>query len=204
MFNGIINNLGYLIFIKYYLIYKHSFLFFLIKINFLNYLNINLGSSFSLSGICLTLIYKFFNFLEFELSFETLLFFNFNNLINLENSILLFNNIDGHFLYGHLNSSLKNKYIFIFNKFLKFCFFINKKNKIFIFYKYSIFINGISLTINEIKFKKNFYFCINIVNFTFNLTNLKFIKVFDFLNLEFDLTIFFILNFLYFKNVYNF
>lgn len=200
MFNGVISNLGYLIFNKYFLINKHFIFFFLIKINFLNYLNINLGASFSLSGICLTLIYKFLNFLEFELSFETLLFFNyFYKFINLENSILLFKNIDGNLLYGHLNSSLKLKYIFIFDKFLKFCFFLNKKSKNFIFYKYSIFINGVSLTINEINFKNNFYFCINIINFTFNLTELKFIKIFDFLKLEFDLTIFFILNFLFMK-----
>lgn len=200
MFNGIINNLGYLIFNKYFLINNYFFYFFIIKINFLNYLNINIGFSFSLSGICLTLIYKSLNFLEFELSFETLLFFYYSlKLLNLENSILLFNNINGNLLYGHLNSSLKIKYILIFNKFLKFCFFINKKNKIFILYKYSIFINGISLTINEINFWKKFYFCLNIINFTFNLTNLKFIKIFDFLNLEFDLTIFFILNFLFFK-----
>lgn len=198
MFNGFINNIVFIIFKKYFF-FNNLFYFFIIKFSFLNYLDINFGSSFSLSGLCLTLIFKFLNFFEFELSQETLLFFNLpHNLLNIENSLFLYNNIDGHFLYGHINSNLLLKYIFKLYHFIKFCFFFNNINKNFIFYKYSVFINGISLTLNEINFKNN-YFCLNIINFTFNLTNLKIIKLFDLLNFEFDLTIFFILNFLYLK-----
>lgn len=201
MFNGIINDICSLIYFKY--IYSKNFLiiFIILKINNLFYINLNLGSSIIVNGICLTLIHKNINFFEFELSYNTIVNCNiFSKYLNIEKSLFLFNNIDGHLLYGHINYNfLLISKIYYLNNFYKICLICNFFFKNYIFYKYSIFLNGINLTINEVFFTRNYIlFCISLINFTVNFTNIRYIKLFNFINIEFDLTIFFILIFLYF------
>ena len=52
--------------------------------------------------------------------------------------------------------------------------------------KGSIAINGVSLTIAEIKDDEN-YFTVAIIPYTFHETNFKFIKRGDYVNIEFDI-----------------
>ncbi len=54
----------------------------------------------------------------------------------------------------------------------------------FLFKKGSICINGVSLTVNEIK---KDIIILTIIPFTFNNTNLKFLKTNDRVNIEFDI-----------------
>ncbi|ASS47157.1 Riboflavin synthase eubacterial/eukaryotic [Candidatus Nasuia deltocephalinicola] len=205
MFNGIIDFISLLIYFKYIISFNAFFSLIIIKVSYLFLINFNIGCSFIINGICLTLIYKYYNFIELELSYETLRICNiFFKYLNLEKSLLLFNNIDGHFIYGHVNVVLYLFYkSYFINNFYKNYFLFDNIYNIYIFYKYSIFINGISLTINEIFFLNNFFiFCINLIKFTTSITNIVYYKLFDIVNIEFDLTIFFILKFLYI-NVYN-
>ena len=59
----------------------------------------------------------------------------------------------------------------------------NEFNK-YIVEKASIHINGVSLTISK---KKKKYFEINIIPHTLKLTNLKYLKAKDLVNIEFDI-----------------
>ena len=72
----------------------------------------DLGSSINCSGVCLTLenIYRGLYF--FYLSRETLKISNFkniklNHIINLEKSLKLGNEISGHFVQGHVDTTSK-------------------------------------------------------------------------------------------------
>ena len=153
------------------------------------------GSSISCNGVCLTAKNitqkdnKSFSF-EVNIGEETLQRTNLansiskNEKINLEKSLQIGDEISGHFVYGHVDTTtilndiiqLENSWEYYFEK--KF----NKNNK-FIVEKGSISINGISLTIAKVE---NNTFMISVIDHTFNHTNLKFLNKSDQVNIEFD------------------
>ncbi|BEH03844.1 riboflavin synthase subunit alpha [Candidatus Nasuia deltocephalinicola] len=192
MFNGIIILSNKIFFLKYFI--KFNYLF--IKLN-KKFFNINIGDSVSLNGICLTLIYKNKLFLEFEFSYITFLNASifYKSYFNFEKSFNIFNNLNGHLNYGHINNLSIFKNIFIKFNIVKIylIFFYYFRN--LIIYKFSISLNGISFTINEIIFYKNKFILlsINIIFFTFLLTNLKFLNILEKINIEFDFSIFYII-----------
>ena len=115
-----------------------------------------------------------------------------NEKINLEKSLQIGDEISGHFVYGHVDTTtsvieileLENSWEYHFEK--KF----NKNNR-FIVEKGSISINGISLTVAKVV---NNTFMISVIDHTFNHTNLKFLNKSDQVNIEFDYLARFILN----------
>ena len=161
------------------------------------------GSSISCNGVCLTAKNitqtekKSFNF-EVNIGEETLQRTNLansiskNEKINLEKSLQIGDEISGHFVYGHVDTTttvnaiieLENSWEYHFEK--KF----NKNNR-FIVEKGSISINGISLTIAKVE---NNTFMISVIDHTFNHTNLKFLNKSDQVNIEFDYLARFIFN----------
>ena len=60
----------------------------------------------------------------------------------------------------------------------------NKKLSSLLIEKASISVNGVSLTISKVQ---NKYFYLNIIPHTLKLTNLKYLKVNDLVNLELDI-----------------
>ena len=161
------------------------------------------GSSISCNGVCLTAKNitqtdnKLFSF-EVNIGEETLKRTNLansilkNENINLEKSLQIGDEISGHFVYGHVDTTtivseileLENSWEYHFEK--KF----NKNNR-FIVEKGSISINGISLTVAKVE---NNTFMISVIDHTFHHTNLKFLKKSDQVNIEFDYLARFILN----------
>ena len=149
----------------------------------------DLGSSINCSGVCLTLerIYK--GLYYFYLSRETLKITNFkntklNHIVNLEKSLILGNEISGHFVQGHVDTVSRVKKKYIYGKSWYLYFSINKKFKRFLNYKSSIAINGVSLTIAKV-FTNSFL--IVVIPHTLKLTNLKNIKKNDIVNVEIDI-----------------
>ena len=151
--------------------------------------DISLGSSISCNGVCLTVIRKNKGFFEVEYSNETALKTNLKDLkindkINLEKSLKVGQEIGGHTVTGHIDdiatvikiSRIKGSYELWFNV----------KNEIisFLAEKGSITLNGVSLTINKIF---NNSFTVNIINHTWNNTNLSLISLGSVLNLEIDI-----------------
>jgi len=151
--------------------------------------NKDLGLSINCSGVCLTLEKIFKGLYYFYLSRETLRISSFknikcNHIINLEKSLKLGNEISGHFVQGHVDTTSKLKKKCIYGKSWYLYFSINKSLKKFLTYKSSVAINGVSLTIAKVFVNS---FLIVVIPHTLKLTNLKNIKKNDIVNIEIDI-----------------
>ena len=147
-----------------------------------------IGSSVSCSGTCLTLEKYKGNLSKFYISKETLNRTNFKSsnkgdLINLERSLKFGDNISGHFVQGHVDTTSTIKRIDFVGKSWFINFKLAKKYKNNLIQKGSIAINGVSLTISKI-LKDGFQ--IVIIPHTLKLTNLMYLKEKDVVNVEFD------------------
>tara|TARA_B100000886_G_scaffold340467_1_gene310227 strand:- start:4297 stop:4884 length:588 start_codon:yes stop_codon:yes gene_type:complete len=185
MFNGIIFNTGLIKDIKK----NNKSLLIGIKPN-LNFRKNEIGSSISCSGVCLTLTKIEKGLIYFYLSNETINRSNFKKIkvgqvINLEKSLVYGQKISGHFTQGHVDTTAQVISINIIDNSWSVKLKIKNKN----FFKYleekaSISINGVSLTISKV-YKNNIK--LNIIPHTLKLTNLKFLKVNDLVNVELDI-----------------
>ena len=186
MFTGIVQNLGRVI------NYTNGDL----KISTtLDLSDCKIGSSICCNGVCLTA--REINYKDGEYTFkvnvgeETQQRTNFsrdtfNELtkINIEKSLKIGDEISGHFVYGHIDrttnitniNKLDNSWEFYFQNF-------KDKDRNFIVEKGSIAINGISLTIAK---EDNNNFSISVIPHTYENTNLKYLKIKDLVNIEFD------------------
>ena len=125
----------------------------------------------------------FFYILNETIQRSNLKYLRVGNLVNLEN--LNLPNISGHFTQGHVDSTAKIKKIKIIDKSWLVSLLLKNKNlSKFLIEKASISINGVSLTISKV-YKKEFE--LNIIPHTLKLTNLKFLKKNDFVNVELDI-----------------
>ena len=186
MFNGIIIKVGK---IKN-LIKKgnNSYLQIITKMKFKKN---EIGSSISCSGACLT-VEKFNKNIEnFYLSKETLKKTIFlkskkGDIINLEKSLKYGERLSGHFVQGHVDTTLKVKNIRIVGKSWLMDVGISKNFKKYLVQKGSIAINGVSLTIAKVLEKS---FQISIIPHTIKSTNLLKLKKNDTVNIEFDVLV---------------
>ena len=155
--------------------------------------NLKIGSSVCCNGVCLTVHTmrqnKKYLELSFDVSKETISCTNFKqlktgSLINLEKSLRVGDEISGHFVFGHVDTISKLKSLKKVGKSYVLEFSLPKNIKKLVTKKGSIAINGISLTVN--KTTKDSFF-VNIVDYTWNRTNLSKIKVNDIVNIEVDM-----------------
>jgi len=189
MFTGIIKNIGIVKEFK-----KKANGYNLIVISKLQFSKKDIGTSISCSGVCLTLTkikkYKSKNELFFYLSKHTVLttafkYLSFGDIINLEKSMKYGDELAGHFVQGHVDTTIKVLSVDSSNKKSWIIFFnIPKKLKKFLIEKGSIAINGISLTIAKIFNNK---FKVVIIPHTLQNTNLLKLKKNNYVNVEIDL-----------------
>ena len=187
MFSGIIENKGIV------LKFEKQKDFRLVLDTNLKYKDIKKGSSVCCNGICLTVISKKkkkkYTQLSFDVSQETINCSNFNVIkkgdeINIEKSLRVGDEISGHFVFGHVDDTSKLISIKKVGDSHEIKLEISKKIKKFIAKKGSVSLNGISLTVNQVK---NNFIVINIIPFTWLNTNLKGLKIGDRINLEVDM-----------------
>jgi riboflavin synthase len=187
MFSGIIENKGFV------LKFEKQKDFRLVLDTNLKYKDIKKGSSVCCNGICLTVISKKkkkkYTQLSFDVSQETINCSNFNVIkkgdeINIEKSLRVGDEISGHFVFGHVDDTSKLISIKKVGDSHEIKLEISKKIKKFIAKKGSVSLNGISLTVNQVK---NNFIVINIIPFTWLNTNLKGLKIGDRINLEVDM-----------------
>ena len=191
MFSGIISALGVVKNIAFNDIYTVDIE--ITKINLEDFEKsdnlIKVGCSIACSGVCLTLTGKKDNILTFDISNETMNKTNLSDwtvgkVVNLERALRVGDEIGGHFVTGHVDTTLELKKIIEENGSKILHINLSKEISPYIASKGSITIEGISLTVNVVK---NDYFNVNIIPFTWDNTNLKNIKVNDFVNIEIDL-----------------
>lgn len=155
----------------------------------------DIGTSISIDGVCLTLvkIVKFnklkklyFNISPETLNVSSLKYKKRGDILNLEKSLKYGDEIAGHFVQGHIDDIgiILSKQIY--ENSWSFWIKVKKKFSKFLIKKGSVSMNGVSLTINEIK---NTKFKIDVIPHTFRETNIKFLKKDMIVNIEFDLVI---------------
>lgn len=184
MFTGIIEEVGTLL-QKSKLNYGYQFKISCKKI--IN--NLELGASIACNGICLTVFDFDNNSISIEVMKETTSKTTINNwkvgdFINLERAMTLATRLDGHIVQGHIDktATLVNK--IEKNNLLELFIKLSNEDKSLIVPQGSIAINGVSLTIAEIK---NNIIKVSIVDFTKKETNLADLKIGNLLNIEFDI-----------------
>ena len=155
--------------------------------------DLKIGSSVCCNGVCLTVHTMKQNNkildLSFDVSKETINCTNFGNLkvgslINLEKSLRVGDEISGHFVFGHIDTVATLRSMEKVGKSYVLEFSLPKGIKKLVTKKGSISINGISLTVNKTT-KDSFY--VNIVEYTWNHTNLKQIELGNIVNIEVDM-----------------
>ena len=187
MFTGIIENTGI---VKEFVKLKD---YRLILDTDLKYSDIKKGSSVCCNGVCLTVTAKKKlskkTKLSFDVSKETVSCTNFNqikvgDLINIEKSLRVGDEISGHFVFGHVDETARLISSKKIGGSYELRFKISKNLRKYIAKKGSISINGISLTINNIKKSE---ISLNIIPYTWSKTNLNKLRVGERINLEVDM-----------------
>ncbi|SMP16977.1 riboflavin synthase alpha chain [Desulfurobacterium pacificum] len=148
------------------------------------------GDSIAVNGVCLTVIEIGKNFLSFDVSPETLRRSNLSKLkagsaVNLERALKVGDRLGGHILQGHVDTVVR--VVGIRREkggFYRFTFELPYNFRTLVVEKGSIGIDGISLTVAEVKGNT---FSVAVIPHTYENTNLKERKVGDRVNVEFDI-----------------
>ena len=150
--------------------------------------DLEIGSSISVNGCCLTVVKKEENAFSVDTIEETLKKTNFGALeigsrVNLERPLKADARLGGHFVLGHVDTTGVVKEIKELSNshFMKITF--PEKFKNYLIYVGSISIDGVSMTVAELE--EN-WFGVGIIPFTWQETIFSDKKVGDKVNLEFD------------------
>ena len=157
-----------------------------------NFFQIEIGDSIAVDGICLTakeIINKSFTV---DISEETLLKttlgekLSVNPIVNLEPALTISDRLGGHIVSGHVDGLGQVVNIEKLDKsWLLSVKWVNKDYSKYIVNKGSICINGVSLTVANQK-NNGEIFTIAIIPHTWNNTNLQFLSLGQYVNLEAD------------------
>ncbi len=150
---------------------------------------LKIGQSVALNGVCLSVTKISKNKCSFEMIDETIKKTDLGNLkiggiVNIERSLKVGDRMEGHFVLGHVDGVGIIKKIEKKPKEVKLWFEIPKKLSKYVVKKGSIALDGISLTVVDVK-KNNASVCL--IPHTMNVTNFNSKKVGDKINIETDI-----------------
>ena len=151
--------------------------------------DIHLGDSVAVNGCCLTVTAHQGETLAFDLLAETLVRTNLGALapgapVHLERALAAHARLGGHFVQGHIDTTSP---ILAFEQVKadhRLEIALPRESARYVAFKGSIAIDGISLTVAEVRDES---FVVWIIPHTLAVTNLRAKKAGDFVNLEFDL-----------------
>ena len=148
----------------------------------------NISDSIAVNGVCLTLSSKDKNILLFDAISSTLNNTNLkrlkkDNYVNLEPALSLGEKVGGHFVLGHVDLELKIKKLIKKSGHWQLEIDLPSKFKNNILVNGSVSIEGISLTVKRVLPRT---FTVDLVPFTYDNTTIKYKRVGNFLNIEFD------------------
>jgi riboflavin synthase len=148
------------------------------------------GDSVAVNGACLTVVAFDGNNCQFHLSDETLKLSNFSDItrgsyVNLELPLTMQDFLGGHLVSGHLDGVARVKSVQKRPGSWTFSFTYQDRHwRKFLVHKGSVALNGISLTLSEVR---ESFFSVEVIPHTLETTNLKYTKIGDRMNLELDL-----------------
>ena len=150
---------------------------------------LKVGQSVALNGVCLSATKISKNKCDFEMIDETIKQTDLGNLapgakVNIERSLKVGDRMEGHFVLGHVHGVGIIQKIEKKPKEVKVWFEVPKKLVKFVVKKGSIAIDGISLTVVDVK-KNNASVCL--IPHTIKITNFQSKKVGDKINIETDI-----------------
>ena len=156
------------------------------------------GDSIAINGICLTITEIGENQFKFDVSQETInrsniKYLKIGDYLNLERALRLSDRLGGHIVQGHVDTTGRIHSIIPKGEHTEFQISFPEEFRKLVIPKGSIAIDGISLTINEIKGN---IISLNIIPHTIQSTNLQFRKQNDIVNIEFDILGKYVLNIL--------
>ncbi len=154
--------------------------------------DIKIGDSVSVDGCCQTVVSLSPNSFVTNVSSETLKItkgFNVGTKVNLERALTLSSRMGGHIVQGHIDGTA----IYLGD----YTFKVTDDLLKYIVYKGSITVNGISLTVSNVRQDK---FGVAIIPHTFENTTFKYLKIGDKVNIETDILGRYVENFLSWKN----
>jgi riboflavin synthase len=191
MFTGIVTDTGKIISMKK----KGDSIVFVVQPTKKAYLkDLKTGDSMSIDGACMTIEKTTGNKFQFTTIKESLSKTNLssvevNSYVNLEKPMKINSTLDGHIVQGHVDTTgiveKINRLEDSWEYFVKF----SAKFRENIIYVGSVSINGISLTIAEIvkETKRSVLIKVAIIPHTYEVTNFKYLKPKDPVNIEFDM-----------------
>ncbi len=191
MFSGIVKDIG----IIKKLESKDEILELTISSNKFN--DLQIGDSIAVDGCCLT-ITEIGSFFKVQVTQETIDKTYFSKLkvdtkVNLEPSLKIGDKLDGHLVSGHVDSCGKVLNIFGTGENRVVETSLPKDLKKYLAKKGSICVNGVCLTVVDVRDNS---FTFSLIPFTRDNTNLGLIKVGDLVNLEIDMISRYLVNYL--------
>lgn len=160
--------------------------------NFLK--DVKIGDSISINGACMTVEKKSTGSFEYTTVKESLSKTNLgsleiNDAVNLEKAMTLKSKLDGHIVQGHIDTTGKVIKINPLKDSWEFFIEFQSEYRDNIIEIGSIAINGVSLTIADIikETSKLIVIKVAIIPHTLAVTNFKFLKQKDLVNIEFDM-----------------
>jgi len=150
---------------------------------------LKIGQSVALNGVCLTATKLSKNSCIFEMIEETTKKTDLGNLkvggvVNIERSLKAGDRLEGHFVLGHVDGVAIIKKILKKPKEIQVWFEVPKKLSKFVVKKGSIAVDGISLTVTDIK---NSLASVSLIPHTIDVTNFHTKRVGDKVNIETDI-----------------
>ncbi len=154
-----------------------------------NYRDVREGESIAVNGVCLTVESFFKNTISFSLSYETekrtnLSYQKKGSLLNLERAMRADSRFGGHIVQGHIDDKGVLMYIRKHKNSWRMVIKIPEDLRKYVVKKGSIAVNGISLTISDIKRRSLFF---DIIPETYKRTNLRCLSSGDKVNIEVDI-----------------
>jgi len=151
--------------------------------------DLKIGDSVAVDGICLTIkkIIKkniFFDVMHKTIELTNIKNFYLNKHVNLERAMKFTDRFHGHLVSGHIDNIARVSAIKKIGISYEYEIIANKKILNYLIKQGSIAINGVSLTISNIK---NNHFYVSIIPQTYEETNFQYLKVNDIVNLEIDM-----------------
>ncbi|NIS08532.1 MAG: riboflavin synthase [Candidatus Dadabacteria bacterium] len=150
---------------------------------------IALGDSIAINGICLTVVSFKGSTFSVEASHETLSKTSLGKLrrgsgVNIERSLRVGDRLGGHFVTGHVDGTARISSVTPVGRSVEIWVSVSDELAKYIVEKGSVAIDGISLTVNEVKRQS---FSVNIIPHTQDKTTLQSARAGDIVNIECDI-----------------